>query len=677
MRSFTILLSLILMIGLISCKKDIQDDNPNPQAEVTAVSPDFDWNMQHDVSITLKNAEGKFINIAPSAGADAWLKLLCKTETYTTIIKMPKATSTVSINGNMVAIVNGAISYSLANDFKSVASATQALSFDELDEDYVAVGNPGIADYPVLMECWIKTDGSLDWADDMVLMSYCSSTEEGTQMGVFINHDGAGQGKVSVRAYKASMGEEQTGTKIVADDAWRHIAVVFDSESSRTLYIDGALEFTQTTATTLMPADLDQFTIGAWSDNNVLSAFYHGAIDEVRLWNVSKTAGEINAYRTRSVNPGATGLTGYWNIEEGSGTTTANQTATAGIDGELLSNNYGGKSFAEGPDWLGNIDTDEDGIVNPNDDYPHDPLRAFNNYWPATPYTLAFEDLWPSMGDYDLNDMVVKYRFNSVTNASNELVEAFGNFTLVASGASLSKGFGFSLPGAGIDDADFNVMVPSNQKQEGYIAFDGNGTEAGQNGEVVVIAHEKLPWKGNTIQGEYFGTYSFYVKFNMIATDKTVDYFDFDTWNPFFVLRVGEDNFDRRQELHLPGYPPSYLATQWDPNPAVERMYFDTLNDGSNFPTGGASGNLWYKTNEDAFSWHINFGQYYPWGLDIPDDFEWAIEADGQHNPGAGLYRFTLIEAYENFDDWASSNGTAHADWYVSPSNTDFIYQQP
>jgi LruC domain-containing protein len=561
----------------------------------------------------------------------------------------------------------------LANDFKSVALATFALTFDEVDEDYVAIGNPGIAAYPITMECWIKTGGSGDWADDMVLMSYCSSSEAGTQMGVYIESDGADQGKVAVRAYKTTAGEEQIGTTSVDDNAWHHIAVVFDSASRRSLYIDGALEFTQTTATTLAPADLDQFTIGAWSDNSVLSAYFNGTIDEVRLWNVSRTTNEISTYRTRSVNPGATGFTGYWNIEEGSGTTTSNQTATSGIDGSLLSNLPAG----DGPNWLGNIDTDGDGIVNPNDDYPHDPLRAFNNYWPATPYTLAFEDLWPSMGDYDMNDMVVKYRFNSITNANNELVEAFGNFTLVASGASLSKGFGFGLPNAGINDADFSVIIPTAQKEEGYITFDGNGTEAGQNGEVVVIAHEKLPWKGNTIEGEYFGTYPFWVKFNMIATDKTADYFAFDTWNPFFILRVGEDNFDRRQELHLPGYSPSYIATQWDPNPAVERMYFDTLNDGSNFPTGGASGNLWYKTNENAFSWHINFGQYYPWGLDIPDDFEWAIEADSQHNPAAGLYRFTLIEAYEYFDDWASSNGTTHTDWYDSPSNTTFVYQHP
>jgi hypothetical protein len=30
--------------------------------------------------------------------------------------------------------------------------------------------------------------------------------------------------------------------------------------------------------------------------------------------------------------------------------------------------------------------------------------------------TLAYEDLWPSKGDYDFNDLVVDYDFNIVKN---------------------------------------------------------------------------------------------------------------------------------------------------------------------------------------------------------------------------------------------------------------------
>jgi LruC domain-containing protein len=58
---------------------------------------------------------------------------------------------------------------------------------------------------------------------------------------------------------------------------------------------------------------------------------------------------------------------------------------------------------------------------------------------------LAFEDNWPSKGDYDFNDVVVDYNINTVTNAQNQVVEVIGEFTLRASGATYNNGFGFQL----------------------------------------------------------------------------------------------------------------------------------------------------------------------------------------------------------------------------------------
>ncbi len=87
-----------------------------------------------------------------------------------------------------------------------------------------------------------------------------------------------------------------------------------------------------------------------------------------------------------------------------------------------------------GKTYLGNYlppvaDVDGDGIPDDQDDYPNDPLRAFDNYFPAAGFgSLAFEDLWPGKGDYDFNDVVVDYRFQTVTNALNQVVEIFGTF---------------------------------------------------------------------------------------------------------------------------------------------------------------------------------------------------------------------------------------------------------
>ena len=668
LNKFTILLSLILFVGFSACKKDIQNDNPLPTT--TTVSPNFDWDMKHDVDFTLKNTEGKLITIAPVGSEDAYIKMMCQENTYTTSIKMAKSIENISINGNTVAIVNGLVDYTMPNDFKSVTSATQALSFDERDEDYITTGDPSIDAYPFTMECWIKTGGTTS-NTDMVIMSYCNSGEDGWQMGVMVDKDGANnQGELTVRVRKAPSGGgiEGKDNTVVTDNEWHHIAVVFDSATRRTLYLDGVEKLVDTRESPIDPIDSDNFAIGTWFDVDPKS-YFHGTIDEVRLWNTARTSSQINYYMTRSVNAGSTGLVGYWDMEEGSGLTTANQTATAGLDGSLLSANYGGNEAPEAPNWEGDIDSDSDGVINTNDDYPHDATRAFNNYWPATPYTLAFEDLWPSMGDYDLNDMVVGYRFNRVTNASNNLVEVFGAFTLEAAGASLGKGFGFELADAGIQNADFDVVVPAAQKAEGYITYNANGTEAGQD-NAVIIAHELMPNIGNT-RDTYTGNRSYNIQIDMVAADKLVDYFDFQNWNPFFIIKVGHPTFDRRHEVHLPGYTPTSIAATW--NVGTESVLFDSINDGSDYPTGGPGGSLWYKTNESAQLWSKEFGQYFPWGLDIPKEFEWAIEADEVHTPPT-KYRFTLTYGYGQFEGWASSNGTQNLDWYDHITDQNFIF---
>ncbi|WP_295461384.1 LruC domain-containing protein, partial [uncultured Thiodictyon sp.] len=58
------------------------------------------------------------------------------------------------------------------------------------------------------------------------------------------------------------------------------------------------------------------------------------------------------------------------------------------------------------------LDSDGDGIPDALDAFPQDPTRAARRFYPsATGFgSLAFEDLWPKKGDFDMNDLVVAYR---------------------------------------------------------------------------------------------------------------------------------------------------------------------------------------------------------------------------------------------------------------------------
>ena len=70
----------------------------------------------------------------------------------------------------------------------------------------------------------------------------------------------------------------------------------------------------------------------------------------------------------------------------------------------------------------GCADTDLDGVDDCNDDFPNDPERTTLNTYVGS---LAYEDLWPSRGDYDYNDMVVDYDIDHILNAFHDRPHIF------------------------------------------------------------------------------------------------------------------------------------------------------------------------------------------------------------------------------------------------------------
>src|SRR5260370_25987021 len=96
-------------------------------------------------------------------------------------------------------------------------------------------------------------------------------------------------------------------TGLTQDEGWFHVAATYDGTSFHA-FINGSEQgahlLTSTLTTTQSPLRI------AWSP--FTDAHFDGMIDEVRLWNVARTAGEIN--RTMSVRlTGNEGwLVGYW-----------------------------------------------------------------------------------------------------------------------------------------------------------------------------------------------------------------------------------------------------------------------------------------------------------------------------------------------------------------------------
>ncbi len=281
------------------------------------------------------------------------------------------------------------------------------------------------------------------------------------------------------------------------------------------------------------------------------------------------------------------------------------------------------------------LDTDGDGVSDVDDDYPEDETRAFDNYYPAEGTgTLAYEDLWPSRGDYDFNDLIVDYQFMTVTSASNKIVETFGSFIVRAIGASTKNGFGFQLANTNITSGNI-ISVTGYNLQEGYINLTGNGTEEGQTIPTIIIfdnAFNLLQHPGSglgvntSLDASYVEPDTLNVHIVFTPETYTLEELDIPNFNPFLIK-----NMDRGIEVHLANYIPTDLVTL---------SYFGTFDDDSNQEIG-----KYYKTENNL-----------PWAINIPQKFDYPIE------------KASVDSAFIHFIDWAESNGIDFQDWYMDNS---------
>jgi LruC domain-containing protein len=271
------------------------------------------------------------------------------------------------------------------------------------------------------------------------------------------------------------------------------------------------------------------------------------------------------------------------------------------------------------------VDTDNDGVPDGDDDYPLDPLRAYDNYFPTIGYaTLAFEDLWTHTGDYDFNDIVIDYRFQTVTNASNEVVEVFGSFITKALGAGHNNSFGFNLPNANATLIN-NLTVTGYDIVGGLVTLNGDGLETGQTHPTVIVWDQSINFTNlvNTLRSSWYTT-PVTTTITMVPTPLTYTAADFalSTFNPFIII-----NQERGRELHLPDYEPTDLI-----NIAFYGTWLDVTDPGSG---------VYFKTATDL-----------PWGINIPESFAYPFEyAD-------------ITTAHNHFQEWVESGGANYANWY-------------
>lgn len=135
---------------------------------------------------------------------------------------------------------------------------------------------------------------------------------------------------------------------------WIHVAISVRGPSDMSIYINGIDQggaFSGSGGEMAIVSNCSTI-IGYATDNNG-EHFLKGQVDEIRVWNYSLTAEEIRNKMTKKLLGNESGLLGYWNFDEGSGTEameiiSENKGAIQGdVNWELSGAPIGDESFYE------------------------------------------------------------------------------------------------------------------------------------------------------------------------------------------------------------------------------------------------------------------------------------------------------------------------------------------
>ena len=264
---------------------------------------------------------------------------------------------------------------------------------------------------------------------------------------------------------------------------------------------------------------------------------------------------------------------------------------------------------------------------------PSNPV--FPIIWNGSDVTYMFEDNWPLLGDYDMNDVVFNVKPTYHLNASDKVESLDFDVTLRAVGGIKRLAAGLQIDGM-IRNSVSAVTRSNASGIDNSVFVTSNGLETGQSYVVIPLfddVHQALGIPAGTMVNTVVGgsggtvsplTVSFSIVFNAPVDKASVS---IDKLNPF-IVNGGYQN--KRHEVHMPGFTPTDKAD-------IRR--FGAGDDNSNHTYYTSYGNL-------------------IWGLAIPGNVRYPKEWTSIRN------------AYEQLEGWATSSGANNKGWYSNPVTT-------
>jgi LruC domain-containing protein len=273
-------------------------------------------------------------------------------------------------------------------------------------------------------------------------------------------------------------------------------------------------------------------------------------------------------------------------------------------------------------------DSDGDGEDDDLDRFPCDPTAVAAVYCPAQGEhaMTVFEDLWPSAGDLDFNDVVLSHNVIAMVNADGLVSSLRFTLNALALGASLHNGLALRLPipsdaaasiTRNLDDGVMIPLYPANDEDDLVVVISNDLRELFPPASFINTVATTSSLQGRPLNVN--------IRFDV---PRALDLSD----APFDLFIFRSD--DPTHQIHLPQYGgtatmnASLFGTQSDRSGATRR-----------FVT--ASG--------------------LPFGFRIPEVVFWPRE------------HVSIGEAYPSVVGFAASGGTENQDWYLFP-NEDLLW---
>ena len=264
--------------------------------------------------------------------------------------------------------------------------------------------------------------------------------------------------------------------------------------------------------------------------------------------------------------------------------------------------------------------------------------------------TLAFEDNWPLVGDYDMNDLVVNYRLSSY-DVEGTLMRVKIEGQVVAIGASYHNGFAFRLPGLLRNEVDTNRLIFKINGVEQNIS----PLEEGKDEAIFIIADDLWDFVTSGETCKYYRTeegcgsniqmtFSIEIPLEANVNKDNVANFPYD---PFIFSSEGQErNYvfgeapGRRFEVHLKNQAPTE---------AFQSNFLGRGDDASDAENGE------YFINANGM----------PWAINIPYEWEHPVEY------------MDIKYAYPDFHSFVTSSGGLNVDWFtVEKSDANNVFKQ-